>query len=124
MLARRDREGTLPPEPPTEIIVENKWLAQRYGMLAFLGDTRRGGRIDIADELAELVDELAEDARALGCEQELRHSLKIVREGSSADRQLDLYRLRLVEGASKDEALREVVDLLVSETGADLAPDW
>ncbi|MXX75200.1 MAG: carboxylate-amine ligase [Holophagales bacterium] len=121
MLARRDREGALPPEPPTEIIVENKWLAQRYGMLAFLGDTRRGGRIDIADELQELADELAEDARALGCEQELRHCLKIVRDGSSADRQLDLYRLRLVEGASKDEALRDVVDLLVSETRADLA---
>jgi len=44
-----------------------------------------------------------------------------VREGSSADRQLDLYRLRLVEGATKDEALREVVDLLVAETAADLA---
>ena len=121
MLARHDRQGTLPPEPPTEIIVENKWLAQRYGLLAFLGDTRRGGRIDIADELEHVVEELAEDARALGCEQELRHCLTIVREGSSADRQLDLYRLRLVEGASKDEALREVVDLLVEETAADLA---
>ena len=120
MLARRDREGKLPTEPPTEIIVENKWLAQRYGLLAFLGDTRRGGRIDIADELQELVDELAEDAQTLGCEPELRRCLDIVREGSSADRQLDLYRLRLVDGASEDEALRDVVDLLVSETAADL----
>lgn len=121
MLARHDRQGTLPPEPPTEIIVENKWLAQRYGLLAFLGDTRRGGRIDIADQLEELIDELGEDARALGCEPELQRSLTIVREGSSADRQLDLFRLRLLEGASQQEALRDVVDLLVSETAADLA---
>ena len=42
MLLRLDRANALPPEPPTEIIAENKWLAQRYGMLAFLGDTRRG----------------------------------------------------------------------------------
>ncbi len=120
-LARCDREGTLPPEPPTVIIVENKWLAQRYGLVAFLGDTRRGGRIDIADELEALVEELAEDARALGCEAELRRCLEIVRNGSSADRQLDLYRLRVLEGATQEEALRDVVDLLVEETAADLA---
>ena len=120
LLSRHDREGTLPPEPPTEVIVENKWLAQRYGLLAFLGDTRRGGRIDIADQMEELVEELADDARALGCERKLRRCLAIVREGSSADRQLDLFRLRLLEGASKEEALRDVVDLVVSETAAGL----
>lgn len=120
MLERCDREGTLPPEPPTVIIVENKWLAQRYGLVAFLGDTRRGGRIDIADELEGLVEELAEDASALGCEAELRRCLDMVREGSSADRQLDLFRLRLLEGADQEEALRDVVDLVVAETTAGL----
>lgn len=120
MLERCDREGTLPPEPPTVIIVENKWLAQRYGLVAFLGDTRRGGRIDIADELEGLVEELAEDASALGCEAELRRCLDMVREGSSADRQLDLFRLRLLEGADQEEALRDVVDLVVAETAAGL----
>ena len=30
-LLRKDRAGELPPEPPTEIITENRWLAQRYG---------------------------------------------------------------------------------------------
>lgn len=122
MLLRLDRTGALPPEPPTEIIAENKWLAQRYGMLAFLGDTRRGGRIDIAEEIEALVEELTEDARALGCEGELRHSLAIVREGASADEQIDLYRLRRLEGASEREALRAVVDLVVEQTGAGLDP--
>ena len=118
MLLRQYHANELPVEPPTEIIVENKWLAQRYGMLAFLGDTRRGGRIDIAEEIEALVEKLAEDARALGCEDELRHSLTIVREGASADEQIDLYRLRRLEGASEPEALRAVVDLVVGQTAA------
>ncbi len=119
-LSRLDREGALPPEPPTEIIAENRWLAQRYGVFAFLGDTRNGGRSDIADEVETLVETLTEDARALACEEELRHALRIIREGSSADRQLDHYRLRLVEGDSEPEALRAVVDLMIAETKAGL----
>ena len=39
---RWDREGTLPPTPLTEIIAENRWVAQRYGVLAFFGDATRG----------------------------------------------------------------------------------
>ena len=119
-LARQDLEGHLPPEPPTEIIAENRWLAQRYGVLGFLGDTRQGGRIDIADEVAILVDELTADAMALDCEPELRHALTIIAEGASADRQLDHYRLCIVDGATEAEALRAVVDLVVAETRADI----
>ena len=115
-LSRLDREGTLPAEPPTEIINENRWLAQRYGILAFLGDTSEGGRKDIEDSAAELVEELADDARALGCEQELRHTLTIIRQGTGADRQIDLFRLRRVEGDTDHQALRAVVDLVIEET--------
>lgn len=119
-LERQEREGHLPPDPPTEIIAENRWLAQRYGVLGFLGDTRQGGRIDIADEVAILVDELTADAKALECEPELRHALNIIREGASADRQLDHYRLCILEGATEPEALSAVVDLVVAETRADI----
>lgn len=147
-LLRRDRDGKLPPEPPTEIIAENRWIAQRYGVLAFLGDIRgRGeadekagsgggeapgdggeapgggdgnisarGRIDVSDHAALLVEELAEDAAALECEQELAHILEIAKEGSGADRQVDHYRLRRLEGDSHDQALRSVVELILSET--------
>ena len=115
-LSRLDREGALPAEPPTEIINENRWLAQRYGILAFLGDTSEGGRKDIEDSAAELVEELADDARALGCEQELRHTLTIIRQGTGADRQIDLFRLRRVVGDTDHEALRAVVDLVIEET--------
>ena len=117
-LLRRARAGTLPPEPPTEIIAENRWLAQRYGVLAFLGHPTRAGRVDIADYAEEFVAELVDDARALGCEDEVRHALIIIRDGSGADRQLDHYRLRRLEGDSDEEALRSVVDLVIEETRA------
>ncbi len=115
-LSRLDREGGLPAEPPTEIIAENRWLAQRYGVLGFHGDTREGGRKDVEDYAKELVEELADDARALDCEKELQHALAITREGTGADRQIDLFRLRRVEGDTNDQALRAVVDLVIAET--------
>ena len=116
-LLRLDSQGLLPPDPPTEIIAENRWLAQRYGVLAFLGDVRGdGGRVDIEDDAARLVEDLTDDARALGCEAELRHVLTIIQEGSGADRQLDHFRLRRLDGDTEEEALRAVVDLVIAET--------
>ena len=117
MLMRRDREGALSPEPLTETIAENRWIAQRYGVFAFFGDaTHEDGRIDIDDYVAALVDEIAADARALGCEAQTQRALAIIREGAGADRQLDLYRLRRFEGDSHEDALRCVVDQVLSET--------
>ena len=116
-LLRLDSAGQLPEDPPTEIIAENRWLAQRYGVLAFLGDVYGGeGKVDIEDYAARLVEEVAQDARELGCEQELHHVLNVIRDGSSADRQLDLFRLRRLEGDTEEEALRAVVDLGIAET--------
>ncbi len=116
-LLRWDRDGALPPEPLTELIAEDRWIAQRYGVFALFGArTGTGARMDIDDYLAELIEELAADARALECEAEVRHALTIVREGAGADRQVDLYRLRRLEGDSQEEALRCVVDQVLAET--------
>ena len=116
-LLRKDRDGALPPEPRTEIIAQDRWIAQRYGVLAFFGDRSEGrGRVDIDDYAAALVEELADDARALGCEAEMRHALSIIRDGTGADRQIDLYHLRLLEGDSEEEALHRVVDQVLAET--------
>ncbi|MXX10488.1 MAG: carboxylate-amine ligase [Nitrospira sp. SB0675_bin_23] len=115
-LLRQNAAGALPPEPASEIIAENRWLAARYGVLAFFGNTALGGRIDINDCLTALVEDLTEDARALGCETELRHSLSIIKEGTGADLQIDHFRLRRLEGDSANEALRSVVDLVIRET--------
>ncbi len=116
-LMRQDEAGALPPEPLTEVIAENRWVAQRYGTLAFLGDTtHENARVDIDDFMRDLVETIAPDARALGCEAEIHHTLAIIREGSGADRQADLYRLRRLEGDSDEEALRRMVDLVLAET--------
>ena len=116
-LMRLDRDGTLPPEPLTELIAGDRWIAQRYGVLAFFGDRAAGGgRVDIDDYATELVETLAADAQALGCEAELRRALTIIREGTGADRQVDLFRLRRLEGDTEEEALHRVVELVLADT--------
>ena len=76
--------------------------------------------MDIEDYADGLVETLAEDARALGCEDELRHALSIIHDGSSADRQIDHYRLRRLEGDTKEAALRGVVDVVLAESREDI----
>ena len=116
-LVRLDRDGALPSEPLTELIAEDRWIAQRYGVFAFFGGrTDTGARVDIDDYLAALVEELADDARALECEAEMRRAFAIVSEGAGADRQLDFYRLRRFEGDTHEEALCRVVDQVLEET--------
>lgn len=110
-LARLDAEGGLAPEPLTELIAEDRWIAQRYGVFAFFGD---GGRVELENCVAGLVEALADNARALGCGAELGRALAIVREGTGANCQLDQYRLRRLEGDAEDDALRAVADLLLT----------
>ena len=113
-LMRQAHMGTLPAEPFTEIIEENRWMAQRYGVSASFA--HQGERMGCLPLLEQLQAQLADDARALDCEAELRHTLTIARAGTCADRQLDLYQRRRQEGDSHQEALRHVVNLLLTHT--------
>ena len=123
-LLRRDRDGTLPAEPLTEFIAQDRWIAQRYGVLAFFGDRASGsGRVDIDDYTAELVEQLTDDARALDCEAEVRRALTIIKDGTGADRQVDLYRLRRLDGDSEAEALHRVVEQVLAESKEGLGDD-
>ncbi len=114
-LMRLDADGTLGQGPPVEIISENRWLAQRYGTLAFLG-AEAGGREDIDDIVTRLIDEVSEDAEALGCADEVTRLYDVIRFGSAADRQVDLYRLRRLEKSPHDDALRAVVENMIEES--------
>ena len=136
MLLRQHRAGALPAEPPTEIIAENKWLAQRYGMLAFLGDTRRGDRIDIAGPSWGTPAAAAASTsprRSKRSSQNLptTHERWVARPSCAAvstscakarapTSRSTCTALRRLEGASEQEALRAVVDLVVAQTGANL----
>ncbi|MYF36766.1 MAG: carboxylate-amine ligase [Synechococcus sp. SB0678_bin_12] len=124
-LMRQARMGKLPAEPFTELIEEDRWVAQRYGVFAAFGrqSCEEGGRMECLHVLEELQGQLAEDACALDCEAELSHALAIVRDGTCADRQLDLYRQRRQEGDSRQEALCHVVDLLLTQTREQVVED-
>ena len=115
-LARKISAGEKLTESPQELIEEGRWLAQRFGTLAFLPRGDPPALVDVEDCVKEIVEEVGEDARALGCEAELEHVGRIVREGSSADRQEDVYRQAMLDGASEGEALRRVVDSIIDET--------
>ena len=116
-LMRQARLGRLPAEPLTELIEEDRWIAQRYGVAAAFGQRNcDGGRVKCLHLLEELLEQLADDARVLDCEAELRHALIIVRDGTCADHQLDLYHHRRQEGDSHQEALGHVADLLLTRT--------
>ncbi len=106
----------MPPDPPLEIVLQNRWLAQRYGAMAFFADFETGTRMDLMDYVGNLLDMLSDDAAALHCEREVEHARTIIREGSGADRQLDRFRLCRLEGVDVDEALRSVAELIAEET--------
>ena len=68
------------------------------------------------DLVEELIDLVAEDAEALGCIAEIEHARQIASDGTSADRQLKIYREAVEAGQDEEDALRAIVDHLVSET--------
>ena len=100
------------------ITAENKWHAQRHGMAATFVEPLRRTAISARDWLAEITDMLADDARALGCESEIAHLQTIARDGTSADRQVEVYQKALDAGATRLMALRKVVDWVARETRA------
>jgi carboxylate-amine ligase len=95
---------------------ENCWRAQRYGIHgSFVDETTRTAK-PVGDVLKEVLDLVADDARALGCERELDLSHWIIARGTSADQQLTLYTEGRGRGLSNSEALMRVVDWLSAET--------
>ncbi|MDH3228493.1 MAG: carboxylate-amine ligase [Alphaproteobacteria bacterium] len=98
------------------LLDENRWRAQRYGFDEGLIDFGRGRIVPYPELLEELLDLLRPDAERLDCVAEIEHARDIIRRGTSAHRQIAIYDDALEGGASKDEALKAVVDWLVEET--------
>jgi carboxylate-amine ligase len=98
------------------LVNENRWRAQRYGFDEGLVDFGKGRIVPYADLLDELIELVAEDAQAFGCESEVAGAREILKRGTSAHRQLAVYRTALGQGASPGEALQVVVDMLIEET--------
>jgi carboxylate-amine ligase len=93
------------------LIQENKWRAVRYGldgkMIDFGKQTEVNTR-DLINELIAFVDDVVDD---LGSRNEINYIQNILKEGTSADRQLAVYR--------QSADFTKVVDHLIHETMQD-----
>jgi carboxylate-amine ligase len=98
------------------LIAENNWRAQRYGVSESLIDFGRGQLVPMQELTAELIELTAECAEELSSSAHVARIGKIAAEGTSADRQLEVYGSAIVGGAERQEALIAVVDHLIAET--------
>lgn len=96
--------------------MENRWRAKRSGICAaFLVEGYdRPFTIEQWLFLAEQI--LGETARALAVENVFSELRRIIREGTSAERQRHVYEGAVGSGRSTYEALSQVVDQLLMET--------
>ena len=90
------------------LIEENKWRAARWGLDGKLIDFGKQAEVpmrDLALELLEFVDDVVDD---LGSREAVEHIHRVLEEGTSADRQLAVYR--------ETQDLKAVVNHLIQET--------
>lgn len=96
-------------------ITENKWRAVRYGIHGEMIDFGIQQSVPfhfLMEELLELLDDVVDD---LGSRQEVEYVRTILKNGTSADRQLHVYHQHGGD-ENRDEALKAVVDNLIAET--------
>jgi carboxylate-amine ligase len=96
-------------------VTENKWRAVRYGVQGELIDFGQEESIPfhfLMEELLEILDDVVDD---LDSRAEVEYIRTILRNGTSADRQVNVY-LENGGDANREEALKAVVDNLVKET--------
>lgn len=98
------------------LISENMWRAQRYGTGGSLIDFGRGELVPFADLVEEAIEMLAQDAAEFDVIEQLRHMRTIARDGTSAHRQLAVYRAALEGGVGERQAMEAVVDHLIEDT--------
>src|SRR4029079_13150049 len=82
------------------LIYENRWRAQRYGIEEGLVDFGKGVVVPYRDLLEEILELVAPDADFFGCQAEVAHARTILARGTSADRQRQVYRQAVAEGAA------------------------
>ena len=89
-------------------IAENKWRAMKDGTKGKLIDFGKNVELPISDLMNELLDFIDDVVDELGTRTEVEYVQNIIKEGSSADRQLEKY--------AETGDLKDVVDMLIKET--------
>ncbi|MDO5654720.1 MAG: carboxylate-amine ligase [Flavobacteriaceae bacterium] len=94
------------------LIAENKWRAARYGteaMMIDFGQEKERPFNELIIELLEFIDDVVDE---LDCRKEVNYVHQILTDGTGADRQLSAF--------DKRNDLKDVVDLIISETAKGL----
>ena len=118
MLYRLRRENKSWRRYPRMLIAENRWRAMRFGSDGSLLDLARGELVPFNELVEELLSIIRDDAVALGCLAEAEHARVILKRGTSAHQQQDVYQMARRQGATDSEALSAVVGWLAKTTGA------
>ena len=98
------------------IIEENVWRAQRYGTTGSLVDFGKGRLVPFQDLVEEIIELVSQDAIEFDVRDEIRHARSILRDGTSAHRQIAAHERAIADGADEREALQAVVDELIVDT--------
>ena len=98
------------------LIDENRWRAKRFGLDAHFLSLDGSPVVPCRDLVARLLEDVAEDAQALGCEAPIARIRTLLVEGTSAHAQLAIFRGRRAKGDTPLQALQFVVDWLVAAT--------
>ena len=98
----------------TRLLNENRWRASRYGLDGKLIDFGKSAEVptrELVEELLEFVDDVVDD---LGSREDIDYIREMVRLGTGADRQLEVYK--------RTGDIKQVVDYIITEThhGLDL----
>lgn len=101
---------------PSHLIAENKWRAVRYGTTGHLIDFGIEEEVPMHFLVREILDFVDDVLDELGTRRDVEHVMTMVENGSSADRQLEIYRRTYNETQDKETALFAVVDNLMAET--------
>jgi carboxylate-amine ligase len=98
------------------ITAENKWRAQRYGVDATFIDPMERTPLTMAGWLDAVCDLISPDASAFGCQSEISRLQAIVRNGTSANHQIAVYKSAIATGKTRLTALKAVIDWAARET--------
>ena len=92
----------------TRLINENRWRASRYGLDGKLIDFGKSTEVptrELVEELLVFVDDVVDD---LGSREEVNYIREMMRQGTGADRQVEVY--------NRTKDLKAVVDYIITET--------
>jgi carboxylate-amine ligase len=98
------------------MIAENRWRASRYGIDEGLIDFGKARIVPFPELLEELITLIREDAEFFDCVAEIEHVREILKRGTSAHKQVEVWQEACQAGKEGADALRDVVDMLIEET--------